>query len=167
MALKDLTSHLVDDVLTVKVSGKAYPDGKTYRIAEPDADTGLYLVALIQTAKKKAGGTEVTSEELASLQFEGGREVDLTRMVLGDVYGELRADKVSLRKIAGVTQYALIYFTEGETIADQLLSPGEASAPNRKARRTASRGGATTTKPRASTAGTTSAQKRKRGPKAK
>lgn len=167
MGIKDLVSFLGDDVLVVKVAGKANPDGKVYRIAEPDADTGLYLMTLAQTARKTAAGAEVTSEDLASLQFEGGREVDLTRMVLGDVYDELRADKVPLRKIAGVTQYAFVHFTMGETVADQLLSRGEAQAPNRKTRRKASRDGATTTKQPASTAGTTSPRKRKPKPKAR
>jgi hypothetical protein len=165
MAIKDLTEFLGDTVLSVKVSGKAHPEGKTYRIAEPDADTGLYLMALAQTAKKTAAGAEVTSEQLASLQFEGGREVDLTRMVLGDTYDELRSDGVPLSKIAGVVQYAFVHFTMGETVADQLLS-GEALAPNRKTRRKASRGGATTTTQPASTAGTTSPRKRKPKPKA-
>ncbi|MEV4053040.1 hypothetical protein AB0J55_17795 [Amycolatopsis sp. NPDC049688] len=164
--LKDLTQFLGDDVLAVKVSGKAHPEGKEYRIAEPDADTGLYLMALAQTAKKTAAGAEVTPEELSSLQFDGGREIDLTRMVLGDVYDELRADQVPLRKIAGVTQYAFIHFTMGEQVAEQLL-PGEAPAPNRKARRKASRDGATTTRQPGSTAGTTSARKRKPKPKAR
>ncbi|WP_158641296.1 DUF7426 family protein [Amycolatopsis eburnea] len=166
MALKDLTEYLQDDVLEVKVSGKAHPDGKTYRIAEPDAHTGLYLMALAQTATRAASGAEVTADELASLQFEGGREVDLTRMVLGDVYDELCTDQVPLRKIAGVTQYAFVHFTMGETVAEQLLPSGEAQAPNRNARRKASRGGATSTTQRGSTAGTTSPRKPKRKPKA-
>lgn len=163
MALKDLSSYLTDDTLEVPLGGKVY------RIAAPDADTGLYLVALAQVAERNAAGGQITREELESLRFEDDREVDFTRLVLGDTYDELRADKVSLVKVGKLTQYAFIYFTMGEKVADHMLEPppGEAPAPNRATRRkTASRAGAISTRQPASTAGTTSARKRKPRPKA-
>ena len=163
MALKDLSSYLDDDAISFPL------DGKTYRIESPDAKTGLLLSSMVNLGVKASTGGEIDDADLASLDLDGAKERDFMRMVLGDTLDELVADEVSWVKIQRISRYAFLYFAVGEDTADEALKSGalsgEASAPNRAKRRAASRGGATSTKRLASTAGTTSPPKRKPKPK--
>lgn len=165
MALKDLSSFLDDDAIDVPV------DGKTYRIESPDAKTGLLLSSMVNLGVKASAGSEISEADLASLDLNDDEERDFMRMVLGDTFDELVEDGVSWVKIQRISRYALIYFAIGEEAADDALKSGalsgEAPAPNRAARRAGSRGAATTTKRRASIAGTTSTKTPARRPKAR
>lgn len=164
MALKDLSSFLDDDALDIPV------DGTTYRIPSPDAETGLWLSSVVNLGVTASAGVEITDADAARLQFDDAEERDLVAIVLGPALDEMKTDGVSWVKIQRISQYALFYFTLGPEAADQAaangLLTGEAPAPNRAARRQASRGGAATTRARASTAGTTSPRKPARKPKA-
>lgn len=163
MALRDLSSFLDDDALDIPV------DGVTYHIPSPDAETGLWLQGLVNAGVSVANGVKLTDAAAARLHFDDAEERDLVDILLGPALEEMRAHGVSWVKIQRISQYALLYFTLGPDAADQAaqngLLTGEAPAPNRAARRQASRGGAATTRARASTAGTTS--RRKPAPKRK
>lgn len=163
MAIKDFSSFLDDDAIRFPL------DGKTYRIESPDAKTGLLLSGMANLGVKASAGGEIGESDLASLDLDDAEERDFMRMVLGDTLDELVADGVSWVKIQRISRYAFIYFAMGEDAADEALASGalsgEAPAPNRAKRRAASRGGATSTKRLASTAGTTSPPKRRPKPK--
>lgn len=165
MALKDLSSFLDDDAIDVPV------DGKTYRIESPDAKTGLLLSSMVNLGVKASSGGEISDADLASLDLDDDRERDFMRMVLGDTLDELVENGVSWVKIQRISRYAFLYFAVGEEAADEALKSGalsgEAPAPNRAARRAGSRGAATTTKRRASTAGTSSTKAPARRSRAK
>jgi hypothetical protein len=165
MALKDLSSFLDDDAIDVPI------DGKTYRVESPDAKTGLFLASLANVGVKAAAGGEVDQADVDKLDLDDDEERDFMQMVLGDTLAELVADGVSWTKIQRLSRYCFIHFAVGEEAADDALKSGalsgEAPAPNRAKRRAASRGGATTTKRLASTAGTTSTKTPARKPRAK
>jgi len=166
MAYRDLGAFLADDALEVPV------DGKVYRIASPDAKTGLWLTALANLGEREVAGERLTPDEIAALRLDDGDEQDFIRKVLGRTVDELVADGVSWVKVQRISRYAFYYFAIGPEAADHLTASGalsgEARAPrqSRAARRQASQGGATTTTAPASTGGTTSRRKRKRKPKA-
>lgn len=164
MALKDLSSFLDDDAIDVPI------DGKTYRVESPDAKTGLFLAGLANVGVKAASGGDVDQADVEKLDLDDDEERDFMQMVLGDTLAELVNDGVKWTKIQRLARYCFIHFAVGEEAADEALKSGaltgEAPAPNRAARRAGSRGAATTTKPRASIAGTTSPPKPRRKPKA-
>jgi hypothetical protein len=165
MALRDLQAFLDDDALEVPI------DGKVYRIASPNAETGLFLNGLASLGERVATGGDVGPDDVARLQLNDDEEQDFIKLVLGDTLDELVADNVSWMKIQRLSRYAFFFFAMGPEAADRMLESGmltgEAQAPNRAARRQASRAGATTTKQPASTAGTTSRRKPPPKPKAK
>ena len=166
MAIRDLGDFLADDALEVPV------DGRVYRIASPDAKTGLWLAALDHLGERGAAGEQLTLEEVAALRLDDDDEQDFIRRVLGATVDELAANGVSWMKVQRLSRYAFFYFAVGPEAADRMLTSGalsgEAPAPrqNRAAHRQESQAGATTTTKPASTGGTTSRRKRKRKPKA-
>lgn len=171
MAVKSLGKFLDDDALDIPdVPSRDYPEGNTYRIESPDAETGLWLRALANVAVKAQAGGEVTDQDVAGLVLDDEQETELYHKVLGDTMQEMVNDGVSWVRIQRIGKYAFLYFAIGEEEADEALESGALSgnrqAPNRAARRAqakgsraASRAGATTTKRAASTAGTTSRPK--------
>lgn len=165
MAVKDLSSYLDDDALEITV------DGKTYRVESPDAKTGLFLASLANIGVNAASGGQVSDADLERLDLDDVEERDFMKMVLGDTLDELIYDGVKWTKIQRLARYCFIAFAIGEEAADDALKngtlSGEAAAPNRAARRAASRGGATKTPRRASTAGTTSTKTPARKPRAR
>lgn len=154
MAIKDLSSYLDDDTLQFPI------DGKTYTVQSPDAKTGLWLSSLANVGVKAAGDQQVTEAELEKLQLNDDEERDFAQQVLGKTYDELIFDGVPWVKIQKLIRYCFVAFAIGIEAADEALAngalSGEAGAPNRAARRAASRGGATKTPRQVSTAGTTS-----------
>src|SRR4051812_14586508 len=87
---KDL-DEFFDDGLSLPVGGK------TYRIPAPSAQVGLYCQKLAEAATQAADGKDVSEADL-----DDAREADLYVKVLGPVYDELIADKVSWPKIKHV-----------------------------------------------------------------
>jgi hypothetical protein len=165
MAVKDLSSYLDDDALEIPI------DGKTYRVESPDAKTGLFLASLANIGVNAASGGQVTEADLEKLDLDDVAERDFMKMVLGDTLDELIFDGVKWTKIQRLSRYCFIAFAIGEEAADEALKngtlSGEAPAPNRAARRGASRGGATKTPRQVSTAGTTSTKAPARKPRAR
>lgn len=174
MALRDLGAFLEDDALDVPVPGKDEAV-RTYRIASPDAETGLWLQTVVGLGVKAASGGEISEADAESLQLDDDQEADFYRRIMGSTLDDMIRDGVSWVRIERVSRYAMLYFALGPEQADDALESGylsgEAPAPNRSNRRASSRaassGGATSTRRRASTAGTTPARKRSPRPAAK
>lgn len=165
MAIKDLSSYLDDDKLEFPIGDK------TYIVESPDAKTGLWLASLANVGVKAAGDGKVTDAELERLVLDDDEERDFAQQVLGKTYDELIYDGVPWVKIQKLIRYCFVAFAIGVEAADEALKngtlSGEAPAPNRAARRGASRGGATKTPRQVSTAGTTSTKAPARRPKAR
>jgi hypothetical protein len=139
----NLFDFLDDDACEVEnVKSRAYPEGKTYAIASPDAITGAKLTALADISRKSHLGLQVSEADMAKLNLNDEQEHDFMREVLGDTLDELRNDGVSHVRIQKILQYAYIYFAMGPEVAakaarEGLLSGGKAFAPqlNRAQRR--------------------------------
>lgn len=136
-------------------------DGKTYRISEPNAETGLRLQAVVSLGVSAAAKRDPRATDLALLNDD--QEIDLYRDALGTAYDEMRADGLDWPRfrLAGMT--AVLYWGASEDAAQAFWeAKGKAEAPaNREERRTASKGSRSTaaaskTRRRASSSGTTS-----------
>lgn len=136
-----LFSFLDDDALVIPgVKSREHPDGKSYTIPSPDADTGARFAALAEIAMKVHRGVDVSESDLRRLRMDDDEEREFMEQVLGDALAELKADGVSWRRLQMLTQYAYIYFAYGPEQAaaasqNGLISSGKATAPNRAARR--------------------------------
>jgi len=136
MSRLDLTRYLEDDSVEVPgITSAAFPDGKTYRFASPDAKTGLRLANLADLAVKARLGANIGAQA-AALDLDDDQERDLMRDVMGDTLDELTADGVSWVRIQRLNRYLFIHFAMGEDAARGLRLSGEAEAPaNRSQRR--------------------------------
>lgn len=131
--------------------------GKTYKVPAVDAQTGLRLQKLISSGIRDALENKVNPEtiELVSDAEEKG----FYETILGPVYDELLADGASFAALKFIGQTALLWHAQDFTMAEDFWrAEGKVPAPNRAARRTATRtstGVASTTRKRASVNGTT------------
>lgn len=101
-------------------------DGKTYRIPPVSFDAGVKINGIVD-------GTKSLGEE------------EFFRLVLGDVFDQMRADKVPSTAITRAGQVALADFKYGREMAEVMWATGgdpkaveaykKAHAPNRAARR--------------------------------
>jgi hypothetical protein len=168
MARLDLAGYLDDDSVEVPgIPSTAFPDGKTYRFASPDAKTGLFLAFLANLAVKARLGGDIGAQA-AALELDDDQERDLMRDVMGATLDELTADGVSWVRIQKLNRYLFIHFAMGEDAAVGLQRSGEARVPANRATRRASMRTTTLVKPatpRASHAGSTT--RKKAAPKAK
>lgn len=153
MTFRDL-DEFFDDSLRLPIGGKEYV------VPSPNAETGLWCQGMLAAGVAVHAGRQ--PEGIAELDDE--QENNLYQRVLGPVWGELQADGVPWTRIrhAGIT--AFLWAAGNEDLASAFWESGgrgEAPAPNRKARRTASTASATSTRSRGSTNGTTSASTRR------
>ncbi|MEV0379809.1 hypothetical protein [Nonomuraea sp. NPDC050643] len=140
-----------DDSLRLPVGGKWYV------IPAPDAEVGLLCQRLMHASLAAEQGETVEDPkltELAEIVLNDDEERDLYQRILGPVWDELRADKVTWPRIQHVGATALVWVAAGKDAAAKIWASGgagEAPAPNRATRRataatsTRSRGSATTT----------------------
>lgn len=153
MALRDLSAFLDDDALELPINGT------TYVIPSPDARTGLWLTALADLGVAAASGAELGEGDFDKLKLDDDEERTFVVRVLGSGYDAMVAGGVSWVKIQRAARYAFLYFALSPEAADEALKSGslagEAPAPNRATRRTASKATATSTRSRGSAAGTT------------
>ncbi|MEU1880836.1 hypothetical protein ABZ470_26315 [Streptosporangium sp. NPDC020072] len=144
-----------DDSLRLPVGGK------TYVIPAPDAEVGLLCQRLMHASLAVEQGEEVDDpqlNELAAVVLDDDEERDLYQRILGPVWDELRADRVTWPRIQHVGATALVWVAAGKEAAAKIWGSGgagEAPAPNRATRRAAaksirSRGSGTTTRTTAS-----------------
>src|SRR5690625_3533188 len=112
--------YLEDDALELDgIRSREYPDGKTYRIESPDADTGLYLAALGDIMLRAGTGAPVSDDQVSRLKLDDDQELELMDRVLGETKDEMIADGVKWVHLRGVSKYAFIYFAVGKEQADQ------------------------------------------------
>lgn len=133
--------------------------GKVYVIPPPDAEVGLLCQRLMHASLDAEAGKDVDEDglnQLAETVLDDDQEKDLYRRILGPVWDELFADRVSWPVIQHVGQTALIWVAAGlEAAAKHWESAaGEADAPNRAQRR-ATASAARSTRSRGSATGTT------------
>lgn len=141
--LTDLFTFLEDDGIEVPgLKSTTYPEGKTYTIPSPDAETGARLTALAELAAKVNKGIEVAERDVARLRLNDEEEREFAAQVLGSALVEMQADGVSWVRIQRLTQYAFTAFAVGRDAADKAAADGAFSGkaqarPNRAARRAA------------------------------
>lgn len=119
---------------------RAYPDGKSYHISSPDAETGLRLNALAEITLKMNKGVEVSEFDVQRLRMDDRQEQEFAGEVLGnDVLDQMLADGCKWEHIRRLTQYAFTYFgvspEAAENAAKQGLFSGKAPRQNRQQRR--------------------------------
>lgn len=142
MARLDLAGYLDDDSVEIPgITSPAFPEGKTYRFASPDAKTGMWLANLANLGIRASQGTDI-GEQSTKLELDDNEEQDLMKMVMGGTLQELVADGVSWVRIQKLNRYLFIHFAMGEEVAEMMVKRlGEAPAPaNRAARRGAKKG---------------------------
>ncbi|MFC7582430.1 hypothetical protein ACFQYP_00470 [Nonomuraea antimicrobica] len=119
-AFKDL-DEFFDATLKLPVGGK------TYVIPPPSAEVGLLCQRLMQAGLAAHSGRAVDAEginELAQVVLDDDQEKDLYQTILGPVWDELLADKVSWPAIQHVGQTALIWVAAGLDAAAQHWESG-------------------------------------------
>lgn len=162
--------ELLDDSLELPIQVR---DGKvrTYRIPSPSAEDGLKIQRITTLATRLLDGGQAPDTQLLDDQ----EEMDLIHDALGNADEQMQADGVdwAWRRHAGLT--AIVWITQGAEAAGSYWraagDPTRLVAPNREARRAAGKTGsaaAKSTKPRASTSGTSArpATKKPRKPAA-
>jgi uncharacterized membrane protein YgcG len=139
------------------VQGGAHLDlpirGKTYRIADVDAETGLWAQRLYDVSNAVHAGRQVDGADLDDLAEE-----QMFRRLLGDTLDELLADGVGWSAVKHVFMTVMAWIVVDEDTARQVWergAPGEARGPagNRRSRR-ASQAMERTTRQQGSMSGT-------------
>lgn len=150
MALKDLRTALA--------SAHKLPIGGTvYEVAPISADLGLRFQDLMDVAarakKAKDADAEFAPDEADTEVLNDAAEKDLYREALGPAHDQMVSGGVAFAELKLASLYVIFHAVYGDTFADAYwASGGKAPAPNRAARRTATRtrtGAASTTKKRA------------------
>jgi len=118
-----------------------YPQGKSYHVPSPDAETGLRLNALADVAMKMSKGFEVKEFDIQRLRMDDTEEREFADQVLSAaVVQQMIEDGCRWEHVKRLTQYAFTYFgvspEAAENAAKAGLFSGKAPAPNRAARRT-------------------------------
>lgn len=136
-------------------------NGATYTIPPIDAETGLWCQSLMQIGGRVVAGQVVTEDDVELLDDDAERS--LYQRLLGPVHEQMVADNVPWTAIKNAALTVLWDATAGRETAEKFWNAGgqnlgEAAAPNRAGRRANTRGtsgGASTTRRRGSTTGTT------------
>lgn len=154
--MDDLYNFLDDDTLEIPgVKSRAHPEGKTYRIPSPDAETGMRLSALAEIAVKVNKSVAVNDRDVKRLQLDDTEEREFAQQVLGATYEELIADGVSWVRLQRITQFAYVHFAfspeAAREAAERGVFAGKAPARNRAQRRAKPSSGEAPKAPRAST----------------
>lgn len=148
MSFEDLDSFLVVQPVKLPIKGKTYE----FPGAIP-ARTGLMLQRMAAAAEKAKG--DGAAADLAAEILDDDEEFNLRADVMGDGEKAMADDGLTSAHVKHVFQTLLVWHMAGREAAEKAWRDlGEAPAPNRAARR-GSKDSASTTKPRASTSGTT------------
>lgn len=154
--LDDFYDFLEDDTLEIpNVKSRAHPEGKTYSIPSPDAETGMRLSALAEIAVKVNKSIDVHERDVKRLHLDDNEEREFAQQVLGPVYEELIADGVSWIRLQRITQYAYVHFAfspeAAREAAERGVFAGKAQARTRAERRAKPKNGAGPKAPQGST----------------
>lgn len=138
-------------------------NGKTYEVQPISAVAGLRfmeLMAIAQKAQKaQESGKDFAPDDADVEILDDQGERDMYRDALGDAHDTMVADGVTFAELKLAALYVTFHAVNGPDFAELFWNAGgKAPAPNRAARRTATRtrtGAASTTKKPASRNGTT------------
>lgn len=167
MPTRALPEFLDDGALKYPgIVSREHPDGKTYTVPPPDADTGLRWASLGDLVMFQ----NPTAEQLGRLKLDDDEEMSLYEQIFGctkdcrapiddagargpecgSTLDEMRADGVPWPRIRQIAQDAFMFWAVNEQFADAVLAaPGEAEARgNRATRRAAKKATSTATTPR-------------------
>lgn len=124
--LSELMDFLEDDGFdSPLLPSRKFREGKTYHIPSPDAETGLFLSALIDLSFKQQSGIAISEEDTKRLTISNRDERDFSRRVLSEeVVEEMLEDGVKWTHLQRLTQYAFIYFAVGKQAADLAVQNG-------------------------------------------
>jgi len=117
-----------------------YPQGKSYHVPSPDAETGLRLNALADVAMKLSKGFEVKEFDVQRLRMDDTEEKEFADQVLSPaVVTQMIDDGCRWEHVRRLTQYAFTYFgvspEAAEKAAEAGMFSGKAPTPNRSQRR--------------------------------
>jgi hypothetical protein len=165
MAFKDLREFVDGRHLDLPI------DGKTYRVHDVDADTGVWVQKAVDLGIAAHQGKDVDGAVLDDDEERGAYE-----RVLGDTYEEMRADGVEWGDLKHAAITAMIWIAFDQETAEKYWETGdkgeaaapETPGPNRASRRassaavrkTRSRASTSTTRASRSTTATASPGKR-------
>jgi len=155
MTFRDLDEFL-DDTLPLPIGGRVYV------VADVDAETGLLCQRLFAAGADAYAGREPH----IPAELDDGQELDLYQRVLGDTYAQMVSGGVHWQKISLAAQTTIAWIAVGRDAAEQVWNSGgrpEQQAPNREARRTASKATAKSTRSRGSTSTTGSPRRKANG----
>lgn len=154
--------RFLEDYLELPVPGR---DGtmRVYRIDEPSAEDGIRIERITTLAARLAAGGKAPNTPVLG----DDEELDLYRMCLGDAYERMKAE-LGWGTFKHCSLTAMFWITTDRETAQQFWKTGQmGKAPNRAARRQASRGSsasaaASTTPSPSSTSGTRAASRPRR-----
>lgn len=135
-----------DGFTTPPMPSPEHPEGRQYRVASPDAKTGLRLNALADLMVKREMKVEVSERDVARLRMDDGQEDEFVRQVLGakrhdggNALDEMIEDGCKWEHIRRMAQFGFTYFGVSKEAAEEAarngLLSGKLAAPNRAARR--------------------------------
>lgn len=156
MAVRDLSAFFDEvleypDVPWSRLSDPDDPESRkltgvtTYKVASPDAKTGLYLSTIAKIGVSAAMGQDVPPSELEKLKLDDDDERGLYEVVLGDTYAQMVADGVPWTLLQHIGQDAYLTFALNEDTANATLIMAASrlgksrTQPNRAARRAGTR----------------------------
>lgn len=119
MALKPLDTFF-NPTLRLPVTS-----GKTYEIQPVDADTGVWVTAVMGiSSRAQLGNKEPTPDELARIVMDDEAQESMYKRLLGDVYDELIEDGHNWEVIKFVGTTAMIWVTAGLEAAEEYWNAG-------------------------------------------
>lgn len=154
MAFKDL-DEFFDDTLRLPIGGK------TYVIASPDAETGLWCQRMLSTAAVVSGGAQLSEDDVSSLVLDDEQELDLFKRILGPTYDEMVADKVSWERLKHAGTTAFMWAAGNKDTAEEFwlsASPGKEMRPTPQDHKAPAKKKARKSAPQGSRVGSTNPQ---------
>lgn len=140
MAKRNLSEFFDDGLEYEGIPSSKFPDGKSYRVASPDAKVGLWLQSMAELATVATTGANLTESARKRLILDDDEERNLYERVLGATWDEMLEDGVAWMLLQKIGQDAYIYFAMSEQHANaalERLGEGRARPANRATRRTA------------------------------
>lgn len=137
----DLAAFLTDDALKLPpIKSRKHPNGKSYSVPSPDAETGLWLSSVANIGMLAASGqTDALSEQQKqSIELDDDDERNFHQRVLGTAYDEMLADGVPWVVLQRLSSYVFTYYGVSPEVANDAMKAGAfggPKAPNRPADR--------------------------------
>lgn len=106
---------------------------KTYRIVSPPFEVGVLIQRITEAQFKAAHGVELDAEETDALrQAQESIEGEFERLVLGDAYDVIKADRPSSQTWMLIVSTAALYASHGKEEAERFWNAGGDPKAHRK-----------------------------------